>query len=277
MAAVIIRIKHLSIRLFVGIMMWIIFASVHLSNYRYTWYYRIRTDETKLHLKMNETLSLAQLYWNQLLLKAHKSNHSSISDICTVLISSPRDTHPTLHYSLSSLVTSMTYEEKLYTKIVVYNTARPSSLHKYAQELSQARIPFLEVINSSRFDSELYSKMTQFGKAYHKWIWMESLDYLSALSLCQTTNSSYILILQDDLIFTRQFFKKLRSALKNQHNCSSIRLFKSDFWDGWQLEDAPFLIFLSAFISIFIMLICLAIDNRKRYRSRRCILETYER
>jgi len=209
MAGVIVRIKRLSIRLFIAIIMWIMFAHKHLSNYRYTWYYQCEREESNLHLKMNEQLRLAEFYWDQLL-RTHNYSHSSTSDICTVLISSPRNRHPTLHYTLSSLVTTMTSEDKLTTKIVVYNTARPSSLHKYAEQLSQSRIPFLEVINSSRLESKLYSKRIEFPKLYHKWIWTESVDYLSALSLCQTTNSSYILILQDDLIFTRQFFTKLR-------------------------------------------------------------------
>jgi hypothetical protein len=171
----------------------------------------------------------------------------------------------------------MTPEDKFTMKILVYNTARPSYLHKYAQQLSQVQISFLEVIDSSGFESELYSKVIQFHRPYDKWIWTESIDYLSALSLCQTMNTSYILILQDDLIFTKQFFTKLRSALNNNLNCSSIRLFESDFWDGWELEDTPFLILLSAFVSALITFIWLVIDNRKCCRSRRCIVETYER
>lgn len=278
MAVVIIRIKRLSIRLLVTISIWVVFAYRHLSDYRYTWYYRYKTNETELHLKMNEQLRLAELYWDQLL-KTRNYTHSPTSDICTVLISSPRAAHPLLHYTLSSLVKSMTPEDKLTTSIFVYNTARPSYLHKYAQKLSQAHIPFVKLINSYELKSELYLERTQFQTSHHKWLWVESVDYLSALSLCDTTNSSYILILQDDLIFTKQFFTKIRSALnKNERNCSWLRLFKSDFWDGWETKDIPLLILLSVCISAFVMLTWLAIDNQKFHRSRRCIIvKTYER
>jgi hypothetical protein len=276
MAIIIIDIRRLSIRLFVSICIWIIFGCVHLSNYRYTWFYRNQRYEKELHLKMNEQLRLSQLYWNELLKTPNSSDHLT-SDICTVLISSPRNQHPTLHYTLSSLVTAMTPEEKLTMKIIVYNTARPPYLHQYAQELSEAHIPFLQVIDSSLFESELYSKSIEFKRDYQKWIWTEAVDYLFALSYCQERNSSYILILQDDLIFTKQFFTKLRSALNNKFNCSSLRLFKSDFWDGWELEDTPLLFIISAFISTLILWICLIIDNRKCHRSRRCIIETRER
>jgi hypothetical protein len=276
MAVVIVQIKRLSIRLLVAISMWIVFAYGYLSNYRYTWYYQYKKNEAELHLKMNDQLRLAELYWDQLL-RTHDYSHSPTSDICTVLITSPRGAHPLLHYTLSSLVKAMTPEDKLTMKILVYNTARPSYLHKYAQQLSQAQIPFLKVIHSYELELELYSKRTQFQTQHHKWIWTESVDYLSALSLCQTTNSSYILILEDDLIFTRQFFTKIRSALNNERNCSWIRLFKSDFWDGWEVKDTSLLILISVFISAVIMLTWLAIDNRKCYRSRWYIVETYER
>jgi len=256
--------------------MWIVFAYGYLSNYRYTWYYTYKTNEAELHLKMNEQLRLAELYWNQLL-KTRDYSPNSTSDICTVLITSPRGEHPLLHYTLSSLVKAMTPEDKLTMKILVYNTARPSYLHKYAKQLSQSHIPFLKVIDSYELELELYLKRTQFQNPHHKWIWTESVDYLSALSLCQTTNSSYISILEDDLTFTRQFFTKIRSALNNERNCSWIRLFKSDFWDGWEVEDTPLLILISVFISALIMLTWLAIDNRTCYGSRRCIVETYER
>ncbi|CAF3477418.1 unnamed protein product [Rotaria sp. Silwood2] len=73
---------------------------------------------------MNEQLRLAQLFWDQLL-KTRNYSHSLTSDICTVLISSSRGVHPLLHYTLSSLVKAMTSEDKLTTKILVYNTARP--------------------------------------------------------------------------------------------------------------------------------------------------------
>ncbi|CAF1191051.1 unnamed protein product [Rotaria sordida] len=73
---------------------------------------------------MNQQLRSAELYWNQLL-KTRNYSHSPTSDICTVLISSPRGTHPLLHYTLSSLVTAMTPADKSTMEILVYNTARP--------------------------------------------------------------------------------------------------------------------------------------------------------
>ncbi|CAF1203730.1 unnamed protein product [Rotaria sordida] len=121
---------------------------------------------------MNQQLRSAELYWNQLL-KTRNYSHSPTSDICTVLISSPRGTHPLLHYTLSSLVTAMTPADKSTMEILVYNTAH--------------------------------------------------------------------------------------------------------FWDGWEKKDIPLLLLLSACISAFVILTWFAIDNRKRYRSRQCIIETYER
>ena len=276
MAVMTVRIKHLAIRLVIALCLWFLFAYGYLSHYRYTWYYRYRTNEAELHLKMNEQLKSAELYWNELL-KAHYDHHSPTSDVCTVLITSPRNSHPLLHYTLSSLVKAMTSKDKLTMRILIYNTARPSHLHKYAQQLSQAHIPFLKVINASELESDLYSKSIQFQSPHDKWTWTECVDYLSALSLCQTTNASYILILEDDLIFTQRFFTKIRSALNNKRTCSWIRLFKSDFWDGWETKDIPLLLVLSACISALIMFVWLAIDNQKYYRSTRFFVETYER
>lgn len=276
MAVVIVRVKCLSIRLLVALSLWFVFAYGYLSHYRYTWYYQYRENEAELHSKMNEQLTLATLYWNQLL-KTPYYEHRSTSDICTVLITSPRDLHPLLHYTLSSLVEAMTRENKLTMQILIYNTARPSNLHKYAQQLSQVQIPFLKVINASELETELYSKNIQFQDEHDKWTWAEAVDYLSALSLCHTTNTNYTLILEDDLIFTKRFFTKLQSALNTKRTCSWIRLFKSDFWDGWETNDAPLLLFLSACVSTLIMLVWLTIDNRKYYPSTRCFLQTYEK
>jgi hypothetical protein len=171
----------------------------------------------------------------------------------------------------------MTFKNKLNEKIYIYNTANPSYLNKYAQQLSEAKISFLQVINSSQFESYFNLKKIRFKMLHQQWIWNESIDYLFALSICEKINSKYILILQDDLIFTKNFFNKLNSITNKKFNCISIRLFKSDFWDGWQFEDMPFLILLSTYISTFIIIINLIIDNKKCYRAKWWIIQTHEK
>ncbi|CAF4163028.1 unnamed protein product, partial [Adineta steineri] len=167
-----------------------VFAYSYLINYRYTWYYRYNTNEEDLHIEMNQQFRYAEIYWNQLIRKQElNSNYTFTSDICTILITSPRNQHPTLHYTLSSLVSSMTHEDKLKTKIFIYNTARPSSLHKYAEQLSQAKLTFLEIINSSSIHFDFVHRNVKFNSQSDQWAFNEALDYLIALSICEKQNS----------------------------------------------------------------------------------------
>jgi hypothetical protein len=277
MGILIIRVKRLLIRLLIVIFLWLIFGFKYLINYRYTWFYEYKLDQNELHLKMDKQLNISQFYWNKLLTEEYSNNPKSISNICSVIISSPRNEHPTLHYTISSLVKSMNFEDKLNEKIYIYNTANPSYLNKYAQQLSKAKISFLEVINSSQFKFDFNLKKIPFKILYDRWIWNESIDYLFALSICDKINSKYILILQDDIIFTKNFFNKLNSILNDKLNCISIRLFKSDFWDGWEFKDLPFLILLSTYISAIIIIINLIIDNKKCCRAKWWIIQTHEK
>ncbi|CAF0883612.1 unnamed protein product [Adineta steineri] len=241
-----------------------VFAYSYLINYRYTWYYRYNTNEEDLHIEMNQQFRYAEIYWNQLIRKQElNSNYNFTSDICTILITSPRNRHPTLHYTLSSLVSSMTHEDKLKTKIFIYNSAMPPSLHKYAEQLSQAKLTFLEIINSSSIHFDFVHRNVKFNSQSDQWAFNEALDYLIALSICEKQNSSNILILQDDLIFTKNFFEKLRTTISNNdQHCSLIKLFQTDYWDGWERKDGPRLILFSLFISILINLIFLLTDYK---------------
>lgn len=263
------RVKKNFIRLLLAVLLWILFAYNYLINYRYTWYYRYNRNEKDLHIEMNRQFQSAQNYWNQLLRKEKfkLNSYNFSSDICTILITSPRYEHPTLHYTLSSLVSSMTYEDKISTKIFIYNTAKPSSLHKHAEQLSQAEIPFLEVIHLPSIDVEIVQQKTQSDQ----WAFRETIDYLSALSFCEKQKPNNILILEDDLLFTKNFFSKLRTIISNnQHSrCSLIKLFKTDYWDGWERKHAPYLILLSLSISLLINFLFILLDEKFSLRSIR--------
>ncbi|CAF0853051.1 unnamed protein product [Adineta steineri] len=169
---------------------WMVFAYSYLINYRYTWYYRYNTNEADLHIEMNQQFRYAEIYWNQLIRRQElNSNYNFTSDICPILITSPRNQHPTLHYTLSSLVSSMTHEDKLKTKIFIYNSAMPPSLHKYAEQLSQAKLTFFEIINSSSIHFDFVHRNVKFNSQSDQWAFNEALDYLIALSICEKQNS----------------------------------------------------------------------------------------
>ncbi|CAF1571885.1 unnamed protein product, partial [Didymodactylos carnosus] len=266
-------------RLFICLLLWFLFAFLHLKYYRYTWYYKYRTNETELHTQMKSQLKLAQIFWDKLIEKYSRNDtyykrKSNIKfDICTVLITSPRLEHPTLHQTIASLVSSMNEVDRQTREIIVYNTARPSSIHKYAQQLSNTHIPYFNVFNYSQLNSTLIEKWYSNKNTLHlsehdEWIRTENLDYLTSLFICNS-QYKYVLILQDDLIFRQNFFTHLTlglNSLKNTNNCAWIKLFVSDFWDGWEDKDLNKVIGISMFLAFIIMLI----DQRKKLRNSHC-------
>jgi len=92
----------------------------------------------------------------------------------------------------------------------------------------------------------------------HNWLKRERLDYALALDWCTRPSSSspsspsrYVLVLQDDGIMSGDGIQRVKEGLEELNETHPewkvLRLYSSDFWDGWEKSDIPGLIG-SAFI-----------------------------
>ena len=118
--------------------------------------------------------------------------------------------------------------------------------------LTKARIPHVNtfhLFNGSAqepFDSNWWRRGLQ--------------DYVGALQLCQDNYAEdstrrqgrhhFTLILEDDIVTTRHVIDKLVTAVQpllKREDWLLLRLYRSSFWDGWEVRDWPVLIMYGIF------------------------------
>ena len=129
-------------------------------------------------------------------------------------------------------------------EIIIINNNKPIGMHLDAIYLGK----FVRVVNNS--------ENIQTNDFLHK----QCKDMMTALNYGIHTNSDYILILEDDGLPVKGFFKRLDNILKyHSSKVGLIKLYYPDKWYGYELDDIPeiliFSLLMSSLATIFMSLI----------------------
>lgn len=187
------------------------------------------------------------------------------------------------YQSLNSLLTSSPSPFPIH----IFNAAHPSSVHSDVTSLEQ--VSGIHVIHAEKWRTEestakiqspiqhpWHSQSKQFGYT-STWKQKELVDYIDALEYCQNWLSQrkldytdsvkqYTLILEDDIVFTRNFFPKLETALHQLPNDATfLKLFVSDYWSGWESDDVWMIIAISIIGGSMLLLFLFCCDFSFRF------------
>jgi hypothetical protein len=88
------------------------------------------------------------------------------------------------------------------------------------------------------------------------WLTNENKDYIRVLSLCSEYGSNYTLILQDDVRASKHVVSKISRMLTQIPSADwcAVKLFFSEYYTGWGVEELPALIGVSAALGLTLAL-----------------------
>ena len=112
------------------------------------------------------------------------------------------------------------------------------------------------------------SKITK-QHSSQKWIENERFTYIKALEYCATTSATWTLIVEDDAIASLRFLSQLSMSLKSltkyktfshlpsyqMNNIGSLKLFQTEHYWGWSMDDLPILIFYGVVVFVLVLVL----------------------
>ena len=171
--------------------------------------------------------------------------------LCLVMVTVPR-VRPYLYQALASYLLSFCPPpsedgrfpgalRRCSPVLPVHLLSSPAPPHPHFEVLEGA---FLSVFPTSRTPPPLSDSNT---KSWHR---KELLDYAAALRLCHEEYSGrggaderahhVTVVLEEDVVMTRGMVEKLTQGVQGivgKEDWLLVRLFRSSYWDGWEVDD----------------------------------------
>ncbi len=150
--------------------------------------------------------------------------------------------HDYLTQTVGSIVADLGPEERHETVIMVHDTGMINRSNAIATDRLNRVIPVIKRQHDD-WSRDRYPGENEWIRA------QQSLDYANALFHCECTGAQYTIVLEDDVLCTKSFFRKL-SARLNKLNTSDpswglLKLFETSEYHGWEFYDIPFIVGLS--------------------------------
>ncbi len=160
--------------------------------------------------------------------------------LCVALLTAPRNERPSKYaaYALMSLVRELSKEERRRLHVLAVIRGRSPFRKAVRQQLSgTVRVKGSKSGDKNNLDDE-------------------TSDYVRGLEACSATGAELVLVLQDDVIATRQWVSAVLVAARTADEASewfSLKLFYTEFFEGWSVSTTPKLILFCALVFVAVL------------------------
>jgi hypothetical protein len=147
-----------------------------------------------------------------------------------------------------SILRSLSPEEQRMAQFFVFATDFDPSENAAAQAVRDV----IPVVTNSDVPPRLVRGLER-PRNDSKWFEKQTMDFMTMLRMCERL-AHYCVMLEDDAIASPHFIRKLQQrALPALHRYEQrgekwllVRLFYTEFWNGWENRDTPLLMALAA-------------------------------
>jgi hypothetical protein len=172
--------------------------------------------------------------------------------------------------------------------LTLINTARPAKLNrdlKKWQDIVTAQ-PWTHPLPVRILSAELVGSNTS-------WVRRGVIDYMLALKQCMEQGSEWCLVIEEDVVLTRNFIAKLRNVVElslsptrvMRDRIGMVKIFVSDHWDGFSwswthVKDVAFvallaLMFLMGVLQSMFRVVMTRVSFRQRKSAQKKWILTY--
>jgi hypothetical protein len=207
-------------------------------SFRRDGYYYDRVNATDIAEHAKATAWLENAVKNSSKATSFRNTENRSSSVCLDLPTVPRTENTYVTKTVQSIYEFISEEERKKHFSILSIVHFQDQYHHEAVKLSPLFNLVTERTHSLRVD----------GLSPQDWLKNEKLDYAALLSLCLEHGTEYALVLEDDVQATKHVAAKLSSVLASVPSAEwcAIKLFYSEYFAGWGVEELPLLISVSA-------------------------------